>query len=92
MPSGIDFEGTDCNHSVYVYRRGDVRILLPIHVDSLLLASDSRESLQTVKTELSSHFKPHDQSPVSSILGKKTFATALLARLASRNQGILTLF
>jgi transposase InsO family protein len=69
--TGIGFERTDCDHSVYVYRRGDVRILMPIHVDDLLLASNSRQALQSVKTELGSHFKLHDQGPATSILGMK---------------------
>jgi len=67
----ISFERTDCDHSVYVYHCGDVRILMPIHVDDLLIASNSRDALQSVKTELGSHFKLHDQGPATSILGMK---------------------
>ena len=67
----IGFERTDCDHSVYVYRRDSVRILLPIHVDNLLLASNSRSALQSVKSELGSHFKLHDLGPTTSILGMK---------------------
>jgi len=69
--TGIGFERTDCDHSVYVYRRGGVRIMLPIHVDDLLLASNSREALQRVKSELGSHFKLHDLGPATSILGSR---------------------
>ena len=67
----IGFERIDCDHSVYVYQRGDVRIMVPIHVDDLLLASNSKPALQKVKAELTSHFKIHDQGPTSSILGIK---------------------
>ena len=67
----IGFERTDCNHSVYVYRQGSVCILLPIHVDDLLLASNSRSALQSIKSELASHFKLHDLRPTTSILGMK---------------------
>ena len=67
----IGFERTDCDHSVYVYRRGAARIPLPIHVDDLLLASNSRSALQSVKSELASHFKLHDLGPTTSILGMK---------------------
>jgi len=67
----IGFERTDCDHSVYVYHRGDVCILMPIHVDDLLIASNSWDALQSVKTELGSHFKLHDQGTVTSILGMK---------------------
>ena len=69
--SGIGFERTDCDHSVYVYRRGEVRIMLLIHVDDLLLASNSRDALQLVKAELGTHFKLHDLGPATSILGMK---------------------
>ena len=67
----IGFEQTDCNHSVYVYRHSDVCIMLPIHVDDLLLASNSRDALQFVKNKLGSHFKLHDLGPATSILGMK---------------------
>jgi len=33
----IGFERTDCDHPVYVYQRGGVRIILPIHVIDLPL-------------------------------------------------------
>jgi len=71
MLVNISFERMDCDHSVYVYHCGDVRILMPIHVDDLLIASNSRDTLQLVKTELGSHFKLHDQGPATSILGMK---------------------
>ena len=68
--SDIGFERTDCDYSVYVYKRGSVRIMMPIHVDDLLLASNSKSALQN-KAELSSHFKLHDLGPATSILGMK---------------------
>ena len=67
----IGFQRTDCDHSVYVYRRGAVRILMPTHVDDLLMASNSRRTLQSVKAELGSHFRLHDLGPATSILGMK---------------------
>ena len=69
--TGIGFQRTDCDHSVYVYQRDGVRIMLPIHVDDLLLASNSKAALRAVKAELGSHFKLHDLGPTSSILGMK---------------------
>jgi transposase InsO family protein len=45
--STIGFEQIDCDHSVYIYRRGDVRIMMPIHVDDLLLASNSKSAIIT---------------------------------------------
>ena len=67
----IGFERIDCDYSVYVYRRGDDRIMMPIHVDDLLLASNSKATIQRVKSDLMTHFKIHDQGPTTSILGIK---------------------
>ena len=69
--TSIGFERIDCDYSVYVYRRGSVRIMMPIHVDDLLLASNSKTAIQRVKSNLSAHFKLHDQGPTTSILGIK---------------------
>lgn len=71
MLTNINFEHTDCDHSVYIYRCGDVCILMPIHVDDLLIALNSWATLQSVETELGSNFKLHDQGPATSILGMK---------------------
>lgn len=69
--TNISFEQTDCDHSVYVYQRGNNCIILPIHVDDLLLASNSKAAIMKVKSELASHFKLHDQGPATTILGMK---------------------
>jgi hypothetical protein len=45
--------------------------MMPIHVDDLLLASNSKAAVQKVKAELASHFKIHDQGPTTLILGIK---------------------
>jgi len=45
--------------------------MMPIHVDDLLLASNSKAAIQSVKTNLATHFKLHDQGPTTSILGIK---------------------
>src|SRR5882757_10345646 len=45
--------------------------MLPIHVDDLLLASNSADALRSVKSDLAAHFKLHDLGPATSILGMK---------------------
>ena len=67
----IGFNCTDCNYLVYVYKHSDIHIMMPIHVNNLLLASNSKSTLQHVKVELSSHFKLHDLGLVTLILGMK---------------------
>ena len=69
--TSIGFECIDCDYSVYVYQRGDDCIMMPIHIDDLLLASNSKATVQRVKSELMTHFKIHDQGPTTSILGIK---------------------
>ncbi len=69
--STIGFQRIDCDYSVYVYRRGDVKIFMPIHMDDLLLASNSLPELRKVKADLAAHFAIHDQGPVMSMLGIK---------------------
>lgn len=69
--TSIGFERTSCDYSVYVYHRDGVRIFVPIHVDDLLIASNSKSAIKHVKSELSSHFVLHDLGPATSILGIK---------------------
>ena len=67
----IGFQRIDCDYSVYVYRWGDVKIFLPIHVDNLLLVSNSSTALKKVKSDLAAQFSIHDQGPVKSMLSIK---------------------
>jgi len=64
----IGFKQIDSDHSVYVYQCDNTRIIMPIHVDNLLIASNSKEALSKVKTERATHFKIHDQGPTKLIL------------------------
>ncbi|CAG7853269.1 SubName: Full=Uncharacterized protein {ECO:0000313/EMBL:CCA76306.1} [Serendipita indica DSM 11827] len=64
LASGLD-------HSVFIYERDSVKIIVPVHVDDLLLASKSSEAIQMVKDELKARFKIHDQGPTSFLLGVK---------------------
>ena len=71
VPASIGFRRTDCDYSVYGYHPNGLRIIVPIHVDHLLLASNSLSAIQHVKCELSSHFNLHDLGPTTPILGIK---------------------
>jgi hypothetical protein len=66
--TSIGFECTDCDYLVYVYCCSDVCVMVPIHVDDLLLTSNLKSAIHRVKAELASHFKLHDQGPARSIL------------------------
>lgn len=67
----IGFKQTDCDYSVYFYRCDNVKIVMPIHVDDLLIASNLRDAIQKVKSDLASHLRIHDQDCTTSILGIK---------------------
>ena len=67
----IGFKHTDCDYSVYIYKWDNVKVILPIHVDDLLIASNSCNAIQKVKSDLTSHFKIHNQGSATSILGIK---------------------
>ncbi|CCA76763.1 hypothetical protein PIIN_10750 [Serendipita indica DSM 11827] len=69
--SEIGFKRLESDHSVFIYERDSVKIIVPVHVDDLLLASKSSEAIQMVKDELKARFKIHDQGPTSFLLGVK---------------------
>jgi hypothetical protein len=69
--TSIGFRRTDCNYSVYVYQCDSVRFMVPIHINDLLLASNSKPAIQHVKSELTLQFTLHNLGPVTSILGMK---------------------
>ena len=64
----IWFKRTDCDHSIYISWFDDMQVMLQIHMDNRLLASDSKNALQSVKTKLSFHFKQRDLEPTISML------------------------
>jgi hypothetical protein len=60
-----------CEHSIWIYHRGDVRVIIPVFIDDMTFASKSKSEIQKVKDELSTHFKLHDLGPASWLLGVK---------------------
>ena len=58
-----------CDNSIWVYRKQDVRIIIPVYVDDMTIAAKSREQYQFVRDELAKHFKLHDLGPTSYLLG-----------------------
>jgi hypothetical protein len=67
----MGFKRLDCDHSVFIYERDAVKIIIPVHVDDLVIASKSRKAIDDFKKELAKHFKIRDQGPTSFILGIK---------------------
>ncbi|RDB28603.1 Retrovirus-related Pol polyprotein from transposon TNT 1-94 [Hypsizygus marmoreus] len=54
---------------VYVYIRDAVRIIIPVHVDDMTIASKSRPAIMNVIGELRKHFKLRHLGPTTGLLG-----------------------
>ena len=65
----IGFKRLESDQSLYIYCRDGIRIIMPIWVDDITLASNSQSSIDKVIKELSSHFKLRDLGPTSYLLG-----------------------
>lgn len=65
----MGFKRLDSDRSIYLYFRDGVRIIFPIYVDDITLASKSTQKINEVVTELSKHFKLHDLGETDSLLG-----------------------
>jgi hypothetical protein len=57
--------------AVYIFVRGDVRIILPVFVDDMTFASTSLPAIKQAIADLSTHFKLRDLGPTTELLGIK---------------------
>ena len=67
----LGFDRLVCEHSVWVYLRDGVRVIIPVFVDDITIAAKSKDAIQRVKDELRAHFKLRDLGPTSWLLGVK---------------------
>ena len=51
-----------------MYRRDEVRIIIPIYVDDMTIAIKSKQQYESVRDELAKHFKLHELGPTSFLL------------------------
>ena len=65
----IGFHCVEVDSSIYVFTRESVRIIMPVFVDDITLASNSLDAIQSVVKELQSHFRLRDLGPTSYLLG-----------------------
>src|SRR5882762_11849715 len=65
----MGFKCVQVDSSIYVFSKDTVRIILPVFVDDITLASNSLEAIHSVIKELSSHFRLRDLGPTSFLLG-----------------------
>ena len=55
--------------SLYIYDRDNIKIIVPVFVDDITLASSSDDALDKFVVELGNHFKLRDLGPTSLLLG-----------------------
>ena len=69
--SEIGFARVKCDHSIWVYAKDDIRIIVPVYVDDITIVSKPSGSLNAkwVKDELKKRFKLRDLGPTSFLLG-----------------------
>lgn len=65
----MGFQQVKCDHSIWVYRKGDMRIIIPVYVDDMTIAAKSKADCIRVRDELAKHFKLRDLGPTSFLLG-----------------------
>lgn len=65
----LGFVKVKSDHSIWVYEKDGVRIIVPVFVDDLTLVSKSREAIQKLKVDLAKHIKIRDLGPTEFLLG-----------------------
>jgi transposase InsO family protein len=67
----MGFKQTYSDAAVYIFVRGDVRIILPVFVDDMTFASTSLPAIKQAIADLSTHFKLRDLGPTTELLAIK---------------------
>ena len=57
------------DHAIWVFKQGDICIIVPAYVNDLMIATKKHLDAQKTLSQLSSHFKLRDLRPTSFILG-----------------------
>ena len=65
----MGFLRCEADRVVYIYTRGEVRMIVPIFIDDITLAGTSLAANDKVVEELKSHFKLRDLGPTNFLLG-----------------------
>jgi hypothetical protein len=65
----LGFRRCPSEHSVYVFAKDGVKLIIPIYVDDLTLACNDRTALDMVKAELKKRFKMRDLGPCRYVIG-----------------------
>jgi Reverse transcriptase (RNA-dependent DNA polymerase) len=67
--TSLGFKRLDSDRSIYLYARNDLRIIMPVVVDDMTLASKSQQAIDDFIKELSQHYDLRDLGPTTLFLG-----------------------
>ncbi len=65
----IGFTRIKSDPSVYILIKDGVRVIIPVFIDDITLASNSKSKIQSVINDLAKHFKLRDLGPTKYLLG-----------------------
>jgi transposase InsO family protein len=65
----MGFSRIQSDNAVYVYLKDQIRVIVPVFVDDITLASKDPSKLNSIVQELGQHFKIHDLGPTTQLLG-----------------------
>jgi Reverse transcriptase (RNA-dependent DNA polymerase)/gag-polypeptide of LTR copia-type/GAG-pre-integrase domain len=67
----IGFQKVQSDHSLWIYMKDGVRIIVPVFVDDLTIVARDKSSINSVITHLEKHFKLRRLGPIDFLLGVK---------------------
>ena len=65
----MDFKRVKSDSSLYIYKKGPTRIIIPIYIDDITISSTSEHESDQVVTQLSKRFELRDLGPTTGLLG-----------------------
>jgi len=65
----MGFTVLKCDPSVYIFERGDVKIIMPVHTDDCTVTAPSDVIVDAFIAELRKHFDVKDLGPINKFLG-----------------------
>ena len=66
---GLGFMRVKSDNSIWVFRKDDVRIIVPAYVDDMFIATKDLSQARQVVSDLEKHFQVHDLGDTSFLLG-----------------------
>jgi Reverse transcriptase (RNA-dependent DNA polymerase) len=88
----MGFKRIVCEHSIWIFGKDEMRIIIPVFIDDMTIAAKSMDSIKQVISELKSHFKLRELGPTSWLLGVEIIRDRSKRTLSlSQHQYVLSL-